>query len=156
MALRPEFLQQGQMLLQGILLFGGTKPEHIGALLAELEVGEFKKGKVVIMEQEISKVLYILASGSVGIYRREKGEKKLVATLNAPNFFGETSMFTESAATALVKAEEDTRLFMLKKSSFDAVLSKYPELGPLVQKHIEEIKAARPPLVRQKPDESQA
>jgi CRP-like cAMP-binding protein len=148
MALKPDVEPQARLLFQGILLFSGSTPEQIQALLSEAELLEIKKGKVILMEQEISKTLYILAKGSVGIWRRQGGEKTLVATLRAPDFFGETSMFTDSPATALVKAEEDARLFTLKRSSFDAVLAKFPALAPLVQKHIEEIKMARPPLVK--------
>jgi signal-transduction protein with cAMP-binding, CBS, and nucleotidyltransferase domain len=148
MALRPENELQAKLLLEGILLFSGAPSEQILALLAQLELVEFKKGKVILMEQELSKTLFILAKGSVGIYRRQGGEKKLVATLKSPDFFGETSMFTESPATAQVKAEEDTRLYALKHASFEAVRAKFPALGPLVQKHIEEIKMARPPLVK--------
>src|SRR3989338_5504160 len=142
MALKPEVVSQALLLLEGILLFAGASPEQIQALLSGLDMMDVKKGKVIIMEQEISKMLYLLARGSVGIWRREQGEKKLVAALKAPDFFGETSMFTESAATALVKAEEDSRLFTLKRAAFDAVLAKYPDLGPLVQKQIDVIKAA--------------
>ncbi len=148
MALRADIEPQARLLLQGILLFAGAHAEHIQNLLAGLDVIDVKKGKVILMEQEISKTLYLLAKGSVGIYRREQGEKKLVATLKAPDFFGETSMFTESAATALVKAEEDGRLFTLSRSAFDIILMKYPELGALVQKQIAVIQAARPPLVK--------
>ena len=148
MALKPDSLAQATTLIKGILLFSGCTDEQGQALVAGLEQLDFKKGKVILMEQEISKTLYILASGSVGIWRREGGEKVLVATLKAPDFFGETSMFTESAATALVKAEEDSRLFALKRSLFDIVLKKFPEVGPLVQKQIEVIKAARPSVVK--------
>jgi CRP-like cAMP-binding protein len=148
MALKPDVEPQAKLLLEGILLFSGAAPEQIQGLLRELELMDFKKGKVILMEQEISKTLYILAKGSVGIYRRQGGEKILVATLKSPDFFGETSMFTESPATAQVKAEEDTRLFALKRASFDNILTRYPTLGPLVQKHIEEIKMARPPIVK--------
>src|SRR5258706_12074460 len=101
MALKPESESQARILLQGILLFTGASADQVQALLAQLELMDVKKNKVVIMEQEISKMLYILAQGSVGIWRRERGEKKLVATLKAPNFFGEASMFTEAAANAL-------------------------------------------------------
>jgi CRP-like cAMP-binding protein len=148
MALKPDVEPQARLLLKGLLLFTGATDEQVQALLASLELMDVKKGRVIIMEQEISKMLYILARGSVGIYRREKGEKKLVATLKAPDFFGETSMFTESPATALVKAEEDTRAFTLKRTAFDAVIAKFPGLGTLVHRHIDEIQAARPPLVR--------
>lgn len=144
MALRPDVEPQARLLLQGILLFSAATTEHIQSLLAGLDQVEIRKGKVILMDQEISKMLYLIAKGSVGIYRREQGEKKLVATLKAPDFFGETSMFTESAATALVKAEEDTRLFTLSRAAFDAVLAKYPDLGPLVHKQIDVIRAARP------------
>src|SRR5688572_9160786 len=117
MPLKPDIEPLARLLIEGILLFAGATPDHVQALLAELELLDVKKGKVVLMDQEISKTLYILAKGSVGIWRRESGEKKLVATLRSPDFFGETSMFTDSAATALVKAEEDSRLFILKRAS---------------------------------------
>jgi CRP-like cAMP-binding protein len=154
MTLKPDVEPQARFLLKGILLFGGCTEDQLQALLAQVEMLDVKKGKVIIMEQEISKTLYILAQGSVGIWRRVKGEKILVATLKAPDFFGENSMFTESAATALVKAEEDSRLFTLKRASFDSVVAKFPDLGPLVQKHIIEIQAARPPLVKPKEPEA--
>src|SRR5690242_16639605 len=144
MALKPEFLAQARTLLKGILLFSGASDPQIDALVTELEVQDFKKGRVVIMEQEISKTLYVLATGSMGIWRREGGEKKLVATLRSPDFFGETSMFTESAATAQVKAEEDSRVFMLRRPAFDSVLARFPELGTLLQNQIKLIQAARP------------
>ena len=148
MALKADAIPQATMLLKGLLLFSGASDEQIQALVAGLELLEFKKGKVILMEQEISKTLYVIASGSVGIWRREGGEKKLIATLKAPDFFGETSMFTESAATAQVKAEEDSRLFALRRSVFDIVLGKYPELGTLVQQQIDLIKAARPTVTK--------
>ena len=148
MVLKADLMLQATILFRGILLFAGCTEEQIQALVAGLDLVEIKKGKVILMEQEVSQTLYIISSGSVGIWRRTGGEKKLIATLKAPDFFGETSMFTESAATALVKAEEDTKLFALKRSVFNVVLSKYPELGPLVQAHVQEMKAARPPLVK--------
>jgi CRP-like cAMP-binding protein len=156
MALRPDVEPQARLLIQGILLFAGATPDHFNKLLASLDMMEIKKGKVIIMEQEISKMLYILAKGSVGIWRREQGDKKLVATLRAPDFFGETSMFTESPATALVKAEEDSRLYTLKRPDFDAIVAQHPELAPLVQKQIEVIRAARPPLVKPAPTETES
>jgi len=154
MALKADLIPQATTLFKGIRLFAGCSDEHVQALVAGLDVLDVKKGKVILMEQEVSQTLYIISSGSVGIWRRTAGEKKLIATLRAPDFFGETSMFTESAATALVKAEEDTRLFALRRSVFNIVLSKFPELGPIVQQHVEEMKAARPPVI--KPTQEQA
>lgn len=148
-------MPQALTLLRGILLFTGATEEQIQALGTALDYQEFKKGKVILMEQEISKTLFIIMSGSVGVWRREGGEKKLIATLKAPDFFGETSMFTESAATAQVKAEEDTKLLALKRSLFDILVKKFPDLSTLVQKHIAEIQAARPPIVKPQSAEEQ-
>ena len=94
--MKPEQVQQAHTLLKQLTLFKECSDEHFRLLSECLEARDFAKGKVIIMEQEISRTLYLLVKGSVGIWRREKGEKRLLATLRAPDFFGEMSMFTEA------------------------------------------------------------
>jgi CRP/FNR family cyclic AMP-dependent transcriptional regulator len=154
MALKPEIEQQALVLLKSVSLFEGNTHEMIQALVAGLETKNYAKGKVIIMEQEISKMLFILAKGIVGIWRRKGGEKVRVATLSAPDFFGETSMFTESPATALVKAEDECQVFTLARSRFDEVLTKFPALEPLVRQQMEAIQTKRPPIVKPPPTEA--
>ena len=153
MKLKPDQEQQAVTLMKSLKLFAGCTDVQLKAVAARMETQLFTKNKVLIMEQEISKTLYVLLQGAVGIWRRTQGEKKLVATLRAPEFFGEASMFSESPANALVKAEEDGQVFTLARGSFDELAAADTTLGLLVEKNMQEIETQRPPLIKRPSEE---
>ena len=95
------------------------------------------------MDQEIGRTLYILATGSVGVWKRVGGEKKLLATLAAPNFFGERTIFEESPASALVKAEENCAVFALDRLMFDQVAGQYPGITEIIRKNMVTVREQR-------------
>ena len=148
MKLTPDQKKDANDLLLKLEVFAGCSPDEIQALVEAMELVEFAKTKVILMEQELSRNLYVVYSGSIGIWRREKGTKKLLATLSNPDFFGERSMFTESPATALVKAEEDSKLFKLPHDLFKTIAAKFPELSGRILKNLEAINAKRPAIVK--------
>src|ERR1022692_3888661 len=92
-------------LLRDLPLFAGCPEAALPVMIRFLDAREVPPGKVFLMDQEIARTLFILAKGSVGVWKRFGGEKKRLATLLAPNFFGERSMFEEAPASALVKSE---------------------------------------------------
>jgi len=96
-----------------------------------------------MMDQEIGRTLYILAKGSVGIWKRVGGEKKQLAVLKAPNFFGERSMFEESPASALVKAEERSLIYALERPQFDQVSAQYPGILEPIKKNMAMVREKR-------------
>lgn len=146
MKLKPEQEQQAIAVMKTLKLFAGCTEAQLKALAARLDMQSFLKNKVLIMEQEISRTLYVLMQGSAGIWRRTQGEKNLVATLQAPDFFGESSMFSEAPANALVKAQEDCQILALSRPAFDELAQKDMAFGLLIEKNMEEIQAQRPPL----------
>lgn len=154
MTLRPEQAAIAVELLKKIPLFAGLSTAQCVTLAAGLELRSLATGKVVILEQEISKTLFILAKGSVSVSRRSQHEKKRIALLHAPNFFGEISMLSDSPASALVKTEEETQLFTLSRERFDALVSTDPLLGEVVRRNIETIKEQRPSLQKPSADPS--
>jgi len=143
MSLRPDLLAQASALLENMAFLRGASITQQAAIASMLEFKAMVAGKVAILEQEISKTLYILAKGSVGIWRRKNNQKERLALLRAPTYFGEVSMFADVPATALVKTEEDSQFFMLSRDAFEVLVSKDPALGALIQKNIETLKAER-------------
>src|SRR4051812_38894089 len=113
MKLKPTQETGAKSLLKTLELFSGCSDPQLDALVPLLDSREGPKGKVFLMDQEIARMLFILASGSVGVYKRIGGERRQLAILAAPNFFGERSMFEESPASALVKAEEPSIIYAL-------------------------------------------
>jgi len=148
MKLKPDQQATAIALLRELPLFSGVPADLIQSLVQFLEANDLAKGKVVIMEQEISRALYLLIKGSVGIWKRVDNQKKCVATLKAPNFFGERSMLKELPATALVKTEEESQLFILSRDSFELVAGKNPELQKKVLANLEVIETTRPSITK--------
>ena len=130
--------------LKSLLLFARCTEPQLTAIAGAMETLDCPKGKVLIMEQEISRMLYVLLKGSVGIWKRMGGEKKSVSTLSAPNFFGENSMFVQVPATAQVKAEDECKMLTLSLASFEALVKQDASLTELIKKNMELVKSLRP------------
>jgi len=143
MKLRPEQEIEALRLLKTLPLFEGCPAQAADAMLKLLDARDVVAGKVVMMDQEIGRTLYILAKGSVGIWKRVGGEKKQLAVLKAPNFFGERSMFEESPASALVKAEERSLIYALERPQFDQVSAQYPGILEPIKKNMAMVREKR-------------
>ena len=143
MALKPEQQLLAFELLKKLELFLGCLPDQLQTIAARLETKMVVKGKVAMMDQEINRTLYLLAAGSVSVWKRVKGEKQQLATLEAPNFFGERSMFEESPASALVKTETDCQLFTLDRGVFEEIAKQYPALKPLIHTNMVAVRQKR-------------
>src|SRR4051812_5245040 len=96
--LKPEQEIEALRLLKTLPLFAGCPDGAADAMLKLLDARDVILGKVLMMDQEIGRTLYLLAKGSVTVWKRVGGEKKQLAKLTAPDFFGERSMFEESPA----------------------------------------------------------
>lgn len=143
MNLKPEKSLQALEILKRLALFAGCRSEHLDAFVAKLAEREIPKGKVVMMDQEINKTLFILAKGCVEVWKRIQNEKRRLAVLEAPNFFGERSVFEESPASALVKTGTDCSVFTLERNHFEEVAGQYGDLTALILKNMETVRAQR-------------
>ncbi|HVO33011.1 MAG TPA: cyclic nucleotide-binding domain-containing protein [Elusimicrobiota bacterium] len=139
--------------LKALAIFAGCSDGQLKAMLGRVESVSYAKEKVVLMEQEISRTLFVLVQGSVGIWRRKGGEKLLLAALKAPDFFGESSMFLEYPANALVKTQEPSRLLMLSRDAFNDMAGRDATFGLLIEKNLAAIEEQRPPLLKKEVSE---
>ncbi len=143
MKLRPEQEIEALRLLKTLPLFAGCPTGAAEAMLQLLDARDAAPGKVLMMDQEIGRTLYLLAKGSVTVWKRVGGEKKQLAKLTAPDFFGERSMFEESPASALVKAEDKSLIYALERPHFDEVAAKFPGILEPIQKNMAELRLKR-------------
>lgn len=71
-------------------------------------------GQVIFEEGELGDSLYVIASGEVEVVRKDKGgQQKVLATLAAPQFFGEMSLIDKEYRSATVRAKTDCELLHL-------------------------------------------
>ena len=143
MKLKPDQEVNASLLLANSPLFTGCPKESLQAMMKNLDARDILPGKVLMMDQEIGRTLYLLSSGSVSVWKRIGGEKKQLAILKAPSFFGERSMFEESPASALVKSEDKCLVYALERSHFDQVSALFPGILEPIRKNMEEIRQKR-------------
>jgi CRP/FNR family cyclic AMP-dependent transcriptional regulator len=106
----------------------------IGGVLAQKFVQTYQKSEVIFSENSLGKDMYIVYSGKVGIYKRGvRGHTKLLATVEAGDFFGEMALVDDSPRSATAIAEEDnTQLLVLDKGKFTYLLRYQPDFALVV------------------------
>ena len=143
MKLKPDQEPIALAFLKNLPLFMGCPEDALNAMVKALDSRDVQGGKVLLMDQEIAKTLYLLVKGSVGVWKRVGGERKQLATLTGPNFFGERSMFEESPASALVKSIDRCLIYTLERAQFDEIAAKCPAILEPVRKNMADVRLKR-------------
>ena len=94
-------------------------------------VKTYQKSEVIFSENNFGKDMYIVYSGKVGLHTQGAlGHKKLLAIVEAGDFFGEMALVDDSPRSATAIAEEDnTQLLVLDKDKFTYLLRHQPNFG---------------------------
>ena len=97
-------------------------------------VKSYRKSEVIFSESSTGKDMYIVYSGRVGLYTGgASGYKKLLATVEVGDFFGEMALVDDSRRSATAMAEEDnTQLLVLDKNKFTYLLRHQPDFALVV------------------------
>ena len=98
----------------------------------------YNRGMVICKEGDAARCMYVLHSGSVGIYRNygERDEEKQ-STLSAVSFFGEMGMINETPRTATAVAESDgTRIEELYMEDLESTFQSCPDKIIMILRHM--------------------
>jgi small-conductance mechanosensitive channel/CRP-like cAMP-binding protein len=117
--------------LARIELFAALTDSERRALAAELADCPFVANDVIARQGEAADSLYLLARGSVGVFDDSAGgtgKRDRLATLEAPNVFGEMGLLTGQARGATILAQNEVLCYRLDKAGFDAILKARPQL----------------------------
>jgi len=130
--------------IERVDLFHGLTPEERDFIADHLKDATFTAGETVTKQGAIAHHLYILCDGTVEIRRHAlagasaapsgRGQDraptalaKSVATIEAPNFFGEMGLMTGEPRTADVVALTDVECYRLDKEGLQRILEERPE-----------------------------
>jgi small-conductance mechanosensitive channel/CRP-like cAMP-binding protein len=115
--------------LERVDLFHALTPEERAFVSSHLTYAPFAAGETCTRQGAIAHWLYVLVSGKVEIRRHVEGGTlaKVVATLEAPTFFGEMGLMTGEHRTADVVAVTDVECYRLDKTGLQRVLEERPE-----------------------------
>ena len=105
-----------------------------GDTLPQKLVQTYHRAEVIFSENSPGKEMYIVYSGEVGLYSQgAPGKDKLLATVEAGDFFGEMALVDDSPRSATaIAGEEGTRLLVLDQSKFAYLLRHQPDFALVV------------------------
>jgi CRP/FNR family cyclic AMP-dependent transcriptional regulator len=88
---------------------------------------KYKKGNIVLLEQESGAALFVIVSGKVKVVRMDEDGREVILSMFRPGeFFGEMSLLDGQARSASVVATMKSELFMIHRRDFLESLHEFP------------------------------
>jgi small-conductance mechanosensitive channel/CRP-like cAMP-binding protein len=116
--------------LRSVSLFHSLTPEELERLAGALSHAPFARGEAIVVQGKEVHHLYVLTRGSAEIRVEVPGAPaRVVATLEAPNFFGEMGMLTGEPRRATVVALTEVECWRLEKERFQGILTDRPQIA---------------------------
>jgi CRP-like cAMP-binding protein len=111
------------------------------ARAGELEL--FRSGEDIVVAGTLGDSFYMILSGSARVYPNPKGTGTPLATLEAPEFFGEMSLIEPALRSATVRAAELTEVFRVPHYAMANLLQDDPPAMNLLLVTIVRVLSAR-------------
>jgi small-conductance mechanosensitive channel/CRP-like cAMP-binding protein len=122
-----EEYQEARSILRSEALFECLSDEQIESLVQQSQVGHFGRGERVIREGAEGDSMFVLLSGTAEVSISKNGASIPVATLKAPDCFGEMSLLTGEHRTATVRAQTDCQVMEIGKPVMAELLRASPD-----------------------------
>jgi CRP-like cAMP-binding protein len=90
----------------------------------------YKKGNIVVLEQESGAALFVIISGKVKVVRMDEDGREVILSMFGPGeFFGEMALLDGLARSASVVATVKSELLMIHRRDFLELLNEYPSVA---------------------------
>ena len=109
-------------------LFGIVEAPQRELLATRMEELRLAPGDTLFEQGDAADALYLVASGTVGILRREPGETDIVHRLSPGSSLGAIGLITGSSYAATATALTPLKLFRLDKAAITAAIEERPDL----------------------------
>ena len=117
-------------LLKNLPLFADLDDEELEEIWNHVQTRSYKKGNIILFEEDPGDSLFIIKEGKVKITRlSEEGREVILSILGEGEFFGEMSILDGEARSANVIALADSEVFVLKREEFLNILKDNPQIA---------------------------
>lgn len=89
----------------------------------DMQQKQIAAGETIFTEGESGDLAYLIATGTVGIFRTVDGEESLLGELEAGQLFGEMALISDKPRTATAKAQTDVVCFEVPNLVFETELN---------------------------------
>lgn len=122
-------LERAYGVLRSVELFRTLSDDECMQLATGLKYAPFASGEVITRQGAVAHHLYLLAAGEAEVRLDAQGHTQKVATLHAPDFFGEMGLLTGAPRSASIVATGAASCYQLGHDDFEAVLKARPEVA---------------------------
>ncbi len=114
-------------LLAEVPLFHLLDDEERASLAAQLDVVRFPKGHIVFNYGEPGDAMFVVRSGEAELsFKNDTGEKIVLETAMAGDFFGEHAFLDGGSRTTTVLVTQDMEALLMDRGDLDLFLRKHP------------------------------
>src|SRR5258705_9700125 len=114
--------------LAGIPLFRELSPTALVKISGLMIHVSFKAGDTIFLEREPGDALYVVDSGGVRVWVRDKDANEVtLSELGPGDFFGEMSLLDGGRRSASATAVVDTTLHCLRREDFQDFAVEHPQ-----------------------------
>lgn len=90
----------------------------------------YKKGNIVVLEQESGAALFVIITGKVKVVRTDEDGREVILSMFGPGeFFGEMALLDGLARSASVIATVRSELLMIHRRDFLELLNEFPSVA---------------------------
>lgn len=109
--------------LKKVPLFKKLNNKQLKTIAGRLVERKFKAGDMIVKQGTGGEGFFMISEGSAeAVFENSDGEKILVNSFEATDFFGELALLSEGTRTASIIAKEDVTTQVLTRWDFRAVL----------------------------------
>lgn len=108
--------------LRRVPLFASLTPSTLSHVADQMTIEKYPAGETIIRQGDPGDKFYLVHSGSAEVEVFDGRKKRVVASIEAGGFFGETALVTGEPRNATVRARTDTEVYALGKDEFRAVM----------------------------------
>src|SRR2546425_9248860 len=116
--------------LHSVSLFENLDNNELQEVLKVFKDQEFKKGDIILMEEDTGKYMYIVLDGRVKVSRLlPSGKEMILAFHEKGDYFGEMSLIDGGTTPATVTAMSPTFIAFVGRKEFTQVLLENPKIN---------------------------
>jgi hypothetical protein len=120
-------------------LFDDFSRDELLAFIRGLQLQLFDPGDIIVAEGDAGDSLFILTSGIVKAFVRDRGlQYRRVRTLHDGDFFGEISVLTGGRRSATLTAATHCELLELDRPTLDKICTAHPRVREVMQRFYDE------------------
>ena len=110
-------------------IFADLSTSDKNLIIEKSRVVEYKKGDIIYKQSDPPHAFYCVIIGRVRVFNITSGKKEVLEYLNCGKYFGIISLLTQEPHSVNAEAANDSKILMINKEDFQAILNKIPKLA---------------------------